>query len=565
MISSAISLVCFFRSFEQPLNIIIKNMHAVRGVPSVLLIVFAFATNGISQVEYWWDAHDLSITAPEKPEAYGAKNFEWSIYKKEEPLQWCPPEFGDNARFLGRRIAFSLDGLEGETLDFYLKTWPGDSIISKFYVAIPNWDDDCYSDWDSVQTWADRPAYNEQIPLFEYGYKKSKNERSHRLDKFDLSHGAYQKVTSHGVFCDFYLSDDDSKRECVIEFRSVQQLRELSFALLEYDTRTKAYWNSVLGDTVGAAQWQKLERVDSMGNVTRHFQSPSIPVRLGTQNGVVPAVSLFGVVTEDDFMLGQPEFQLRVILDDPGINDNPVYLELRNKEGQTFLSTGITDKLGKKLKMLAEVESEMEETPSIHRFFPSRGLTFENCNDVLLRIHYDKMDLTGTPESFAFLVFCNRLIAIDYPTPSFAGYTFADTVNIINQTELQRINVNSRLTVDMGRIWDRFQYGSHQVRVGFGEPEGLNYPIASFDLKVKSNANEADEQVIHQGCPKVYDINTGMQLQCELDTMNQLTEEMATALTALKAGGGFQFENIIIELPDRSLRVLPGVLKFEVR
>lgn len=91
-------------------------MNTVREAFGVLLVVVSFATDGISQVEFWPDRYELSITTPETPDNY--EGFigiifdcleDWENEKKET-------EEGETASHSRRRMNFENSSLMNERL-----------------------------------------------------------------------------------------------------------------------------------------------------------------------------------------------------------------------------------------------------------------------------------------------------------------------------------------------------------------------------------------------------------------------------------------------------------------
>lgn len=141
-----------------------------------------------------------------------------------------------------------------------------------------------------------------------------------------------------------------------------------------------------------------------------------------------------------------------------------------------------------------------------------------------------------------------QFVPIPDPIAVFAGYGALCQTHRITREELA---AHDRLAIAMG-AFDVFM-----------AERGIPIPIKEFTLSIFSaDRNHVTEYRSRPDSPDQYDARTGARLPSpsELPAYNRLTAEMRRALQALPAGRFFSFSEIVIELPDGSLRTLPPLV-----
>ena len=141
-----------------------------------------------------------------------------------------------------------------------------------------------------------------------------------------------------------------------------------------------------------------------------------------------------------------------------------------------------------------------------------------------------------------------QFVPIPDPIAVFAGYGALCQTHSITREELA---AHDRLAINMG-AFDVFM-----------ADRGIPILIKEFTLSIFSaDRNHVIEYRSRPDSPDAFDARTGARLPSpsELPEYNRLTAEMRRALQALPAGRFFSFSDIVIELPDGSLRTLPPLV-----
>lgn len=141
-----------------------------------------------------------------------------------------------------------------------------------------------------------------------------------------------------------------------------------------------------------------------------------------------------------------------------------------------------------------------------------------------------------------------HFVPIPDPITVFAGYGALCQTHRITPDELA---AHDCLAITMG-AFDVFT-----------ADHGIPILIKEFTLSIFSaDRNHVTEYRSRPDDPSQYDARTGARLPApsELPEYNRLTAEMRRALQSLPNGRFFSFSDIVIELPDGSLRTLPPLV-----